>query len=52
MTGKFSLNLTTLQPADFEQKLYAAGAAGFQAVGLVLDEFVQGRAGGADGVAV
>ena len=41
MTGKLSLNLTTLQPADFEQRLYAAGTAGFQAVGLVLDDFLK-----------
>jgi len=46
MTGKFSLNVATILPADPEQKFYAAGQAGFRAVGLLLGDMAQaGEAG-------
>ena len=41
MSKRFSLNLATLYPADMEHKLYAAGAAGFRAVGLLLSDLVR-----------
>lgn len=46
MTKKLALNLATLYPLDLEQKLYAAGAAGFRAVGMLLSDLVrEGEAG-------
>jgi len=38
MSSRVSLHLATLGPASIEQKLYAAGRAGFSAVGLTLGE--------------
>ena len=46
MSKRLALNLATLYPADLEQKFYAAGAAGFRAVGLLLSDMMrEGEAG-------
>lgn len=46
MTKRLSLNLATLFPLDLEQKLYAAGSAGFRAVGMLLSDLArEGEAG-------
>jgi sugar phosphate isomerase/epimerase len=46
MTKQLALNLATLYPRDLEQKLYAAGAAGFRAVGMLLSDLArEGEAG-------
>jgi len=41
MSGGISLNLVTIRPARFEQKLHIARAAGYDAVGLSLDEMAR-----------
>ncbi len=46
MSGRCALNLATVFPADLEHKLYAAGRAGFRAVGLLLSDMARaGEAG-------
>lgn len=44
--SRLALNLATIFPAGLERKLYAAGAAGFRAVGLLASEMLrEGEAG-------
>jgi 2-keto-myo-inositol isomerase len=44
--SRLALNLATVFPASLERKLYAAGAAGFRAVGLLANEMLrEGDAG-------
>lgn len=44
--SRLALNLATIFPASLERKLYAAGAAGFRAVGLLANEMLrEGEAG-------